>query len=68
MRSMLTAKRRKQKLSQKKLGERLGVSSQTVSEWERGNRLPSLTPDKVQEYCQALAIELDELVLLFEEI
>jgi putative transcriptional regulator len=65
---MLMAKRRKAKLSQKELGERLGVSAQTVSEWERGNRLPNITPAQTAELCRSLAVSLDELVILFDEI
>ncbi|HEY9825090.1 MAG TPA: helix-turn-helix transcriptional regulator [Stenomitos sp.] len=68
MRDMLMLKRRKAKLSQKELGERLGVSGQTISEWERGNRLPSLTPRQTSDLCRALSVSLDELVVLFDEV
>lgn len=64
---MLMTKRRKAKLSQSKLGELIGVSGQTISEWERGNRLPSLSPKQTLIYCQSISVDLTELVELFEE-
>ncbi len=38
---MLKAKRLEQGLSQKEVAEQVGVSSSTVSNWERGRRLPN---------------------------
>lgn len=64
---MLMTKRRKAKLSQSKLGELIGVSGQTISEWERGNRQPSLSPQQTLIYCQSINVDLPELVKLFEE-
>jgi transcriptional regulator with XRE-family HTH domain len=57
----LRLKRCRSGLSQKKLGEALSVSSQTVSSWETGESFPKLTPHQMRELCQLLSCSLDEL-------
>ena len=56
----LTAYRKQAGLSQEQLGERVGVSRQTVSKWEIGQVVPNIAQ------CQKLAalyrLSLDELV------
>jgi tellurite methyltransferase len=52
---------RKQKhLSQQELAQRLGVSYQAVSKWERGLNLPDLL--LIPELCRILGISTDELL------
>lgn len=54
---------RKQKcLSQQALAERLGVSYQAVSKWERGINLPDIL--LLPALCLALDISADELLKL----
>ena len=52
--------RKAQKLTQEQLGERLGVSGQAVSKWEKGTAMPDilLLPD----LCDALGTTLDGLL------
>jgi tellurite methyltransferase len=52
---------RKQKhLSQQELAQRLGVSYQAVSKWERGLNLPDIL--LIPELCRILGISTDELL------
>ncbi len=48
-----------QKLSQKKLGELLGFSARTVSDWECGNTEPDIKT--IKELIIVLNITLEEL-------
>ena len=48
------------RLSQRELAERLGVSYQAVSKWERGVNLPDLL--LIPALCDALGIYADELL------
>ncbi len=52
--------RRRQGLSQEALAEKLGVSRQSVSKWERNESLPET--DKLPLLAQALGISLDLLL------
>ena len=52
--------REARKLTQAELGERIGVSSKTVSKWETGKGLPDIS--LLQPLAQALGISLIELV------
>ena len=47
------------KLSQQKLGELLGFSARTVSDWECGNTEPDI--NTIKEIVKVLDISLDEL-------
>ena len=47
-------------LSQRELAERLGVSFQAVSKWERGLNLPDLL--LIPPLCQILGVSADELL------
>lgn len=58
--SRLTALRRSEKLTLERLGEVLGVSKQTASRWETGDRLPSL--DTAYEIARYFNVTLDYLV------
>lgn len=52
--------RRKLKLSQAELGERLGVSSQAVSKWETGAALPDI--DLLLEMSKLYGVSINELL------
>lgn len=56
----ISAFRRRQGLSQEALAEKLGVSRQSVSKWERNESLPET--DKLPLLAQALGISLDLLL------
>lgn len=51
--------RKKNKLTQEQLSEKLGVSINAVSKWERGLNLPDVS--LMKELCKALDITLNEL-------
>ena len=51
--------RQLKKLSQQKLGELLGFSARTVSDWECGNTEPDIKT--IKELTKILDITLDEL-------
>jgi DNA-binding XRE family transcriptional regulator len=57
----LLLKRRKFALTQDDIADALGVSGQTVSNWERGRSIPTLTIDQVKTLCQILQCSLDEI-------
>jgi len=48
-------------LSQEALARLVGVSSKTVSNWERGTNAASLTVPQMKALCKALGITLYEL-------
>lgn len=52
--------RQKKGLSQKKLGEKLGVSQQMIGQWENGNSNPKV--ETIQKIADALDITLDDLI------
>ena len=48
-------------LSQEALARLIGVTSKTVSNWERGSNPASLTVPQMKALCRALDVTLDEL-------
>ncbi len=52
--------RNREQLTQEALGERLQVTRQTVSSWERGNSLPDV--EMLTRISQALGVELLQLI------
>ena len=52
--------RRNQGLSQEELAEKLGISRQSVSKWERNESLPEA--DKIPLLAQVFSITTDELL------
>jgi transcriptional regulator with XRE-family HTH domain len=53
--------RKRAGLSQEALARILDVSGKTVSNWERGMSIASLTIPQVKTLCEALGVTLDEL-------
>jgi Predicted transcriptional regulators len=48
-------------LSQEGLARLIGVSSKTISNWERGIGAASLTVPQMKALCEALGVSLEEL-------
>ncbi|MDY6786277.1 MAG: helix-turn-helix transcriptional regulator [Cyanobacteriota bacterium] len=48
-------------LSQEALARQIGVTSKTVSNWERGVSPASLTIPQIKALCRALNVTLEEL-------
>ena len=48
-------------LTQKQIADELGVSEQTVRNWEQGKHPPRLTIPQVKKLCRLLQKELSEL-------
>lgn len=63
--AFIAVNRRKKRLTQEQLGERLGVSNKTISRWENGNYMPDLS--LLVPLSKELDISLNEL-LAGEEI
>lgn len=62
--SMLKNARIKKNLTQGALAEKIGVTFQAVSNWERGNSLPDLS--NLANICSILDIDLYELSILVQ--
>ena len=52
-------------VSQRVIADSLGVSVQTVGNWEGGRSVPSLDPDQILKLCTALGVSLDVLAKAF---
>ena len=52
--------RKKQKISQEKLAEKIGVSRQSVSKWENGTSYPEM--NRIFELCKIFHWKLNDLV------
>lgn len=61
MESDFVALRLEAGLTQRDIAEALGVSEQTVRNWEQGKHSPKLTIPQVKKLCQLLKKPLDEL-------
>ncbi|HAX75026.1 MAG TPA: XRE family transcriptional regulator [Cyanobacteria bacterium UBA11372] len=48
-------------LTQKELADALGVTENTVANWERGRAIPKLTPSQFKTLVQMLQIDLEDL-------
>ena len=53
-------KRRSQELSQDEIAKALGVSKQTISNWEREVTIPTLTIPQIKKLCKLLDCGLDD--------
>lgn len=54
-------RRREQSLTQDQIADVLGVSGQTISNWEKGRSIPTLTIDQTKKLCKILNCVLDEI-------
>ena len=66
VKSSLSGLREKAGLTQRQLGDTIGVSDQTVFNWEKGIHLPKLTPAQTIALCKALSCSIEELAEAFE--
>ena len=48
-------------VSQKAIADELGLSVQTVGNWEGGRSIPSLDPDQTLKLCTLLGVSLETL-------
>jgi DNA-binding transcriptional regulator YiaG len=55
-------------LTQREVAIALGVTDQTVSNWEVGQRMPRLTPKQMLTLCRTLKCELEELANYEEKL
>ena len=53
-------------LSQVELANAIGVTDQTVSNWERGVHIPKLTPRQMAKLCKATSRTIEEIADLLE--
>lgn len=59
--------RRKQlNLTQRQIAEAIGVTVQTVSNWETGTYQPKLTIDQTEKLCNVLKTDIHGLKEIFE--
>lgn len=56
----IAAQRKEKKMTQKQLGEALGVSDKAVSKWECGKGLPDIST--MVSLCELLEINVNELL------
>lgn len=54
--------RKRQNLTQRQLAQAVGVTDQTISNWEQGVYKPRLTPAQTLALCRILECSLEELV------
>ncbi|HEY9628847.1 MAG TPA: helix-turn-helix transcriptional regulator [Coleofasciculaceae cyanobacterium] len=48
-------------LTQGDVAEKLGVSSQSIGQWERGDRISNITPDRLIAICNTFRCEADHV-------
>jgi len=63
----IQAVRRRKGLRQKDLAVPLGVSVQTISDWETGAGVPKLMPHQTQQLCRLFECSLEELSEIAEK-
>lgn len=59
--SVFVRLRRELNLSQKQVADELGISEQTVRNWEHGKTVPQLTIPQVKKLCKLLQRSVDEI-------
>ena len=59
--SAFVKRRKALKLTQKQIGDEVGVTSRTVQSWELGEHPPQLTPLKAWKLCQILQCSIEDL-------
>ncbi len=63
--SAFVKRRKALKLTQKQVGDAVGVTSRTVQSWELGEHPPQLTPLKAWKLCQVLQCSIEDLAQYF---
>ena len=63
----LKVRRSMANVTQKNIAEALGITRQTVSNWEMGTTLPTLNPEQTRKLCLILNVTLEELAQAFSE-
>lgn len=66
-RSLLVKLRKRAKLSQQDLADRLGIRQKTISDWENGKSSPEMPLSTYQRLWQVLGCSVDELIQAFEQ-
>lgn len=56
--------RKRRNLTQRQVAQAVGVTDQTISNWEQGVYKPRLTPAQTLALCRALECSLEELVVI----
>lgn len=62
IRISMEAARVNAKLTQKQLGQRIGVSEFTIRRWETGKGIPRV--DQFHAFCEAVGVGADNIILL----
>ncbi|MGF1488178.1 MAG: helix-turn-helix transcriptional regulator [Prochloraceae cyanobacterium] len=57
----LFIRRRKLGLTQKEIAAELGVTTQTISNWETSRAIPTLTIGQIKRLCQMLECNLEDI-------
>lgn len=65
-RSLLVALRKRAKLTQQDLADRLGIRQKTISDWENGRATPGMPLSIYWQLSQQLGCSIEELVIAFE--
>ncbi len=60
--------RQRYNLTQRQVAEKLGVTDQTVSNWERRHVDPKLTHAQWKSLCQLLSCSFEELTMTIRDI
>lgn len=53
-------------MTQRELANAIGVTDQTISNWERGVHMPKLTPRQMANLCKAARLSIEEIADLLE--
>ena len=61
IRISMEAARVNAKLTQKQLGQRIGVSEFTIRRWETGKGIPCV--DQFHAFCEAVGVSTDNIIL-----
>jgi DNA-binding XRE family transcriptional regulator len=62
------SRRKELKISQRKLGEALGLDRNAISSWETGVHQPRLFPWQTAKLCEMLQLSVDELARMFPKV
>jgi DNA-binding XRE family transcriptional regulator len=66
MSSEFMNKRKSLGLTQRQIAETIGVTVQTVSNWETGTYQPKLTIEQTEKLCDVLQTDIKGLRIMFE--